>query len=107
MAGSATACTQGRSGQHEGDWLGELREAMAHVADVRNLGIVAGIELESIEGKPGARAFDVFLKCFEKNVLNRTTGDIIALSPALIISKQQVDELVGTIGDVLRAAGRP
>jgi beta-alanine--pyruvate transaminase len=82
-----------------------LRE-LPHVADVRNLGMVAGIELESIEGKPGARAFDVFLKCFEKNVLIRTTGDIIALSPALIISKQQIDELVGTIADVLRASGR-
>ncbi|HEX2831119.1 MAG TPA: aspartate aminotransferase family protein [Burkholderiales bacterium] len=82
-----------------------LRE-LPHVADVRNLGLVAGIELESIPGKLGARAFDVFLKCFEKNVMIRTTGDIIALSPALIISKQQIDELVGTIADVLRAAGR-
>ena len=78
-----------------------LRE-LPNVADIRNMGLVAGIELESIPGKPGARAFDVFLKCFEKNVLIRTTGDIIALSPALIISKQQIDELVGTIADVLR-----
>ena len=87
------------------DAVHSLRE-LPHVADVRNMGLVAGIELESIEGKPGARAFDVFLKCFEKNVLIRTTGDIIALSPALIISKQQIDELVGTIADVLRAGGR-
>jgi beta-alanine--pyruvate transaminase len=78
--------------------LGEL----PHVVDVRNLGMVAGIELESIPGKPGARAFETFLKCFEKNVLIRTTGDIIALSPALIISKQQIDEIVGTLADVLR-----
>jgi beta-alanine--pyruvate transaminase len=82
-----------------------LRE-LPHVADVRNLGMVAGIELESIPGKLGARGFDVFLKCFEKNVMIRTTGDIIALSPALIISKQQIDEIVGTIADVLRAGGR-
>jgi beta-alanine--pyruvate transaminase len=82
-----------------------LRE-LPHVADVRNLGMVAGIELEPIEGKPGARGFETFLRCFDKNVLIRTTGDIIALSPPLIISKQQIDELVGTIADVLRAAGR-
>src|SRR4051812_25632254 len=82
-----------------------LRE-LPHVADVRNLGLVAGIELEPAEGKPGTRAFDVFLKCFDKNVLIRTTGDIIALSPALIISKQQIDEIVGTIAEVLRASGR-
>jgi beta-alanine--pyruvate transaminase len=82
-----------------------LRE-LPHVADVRNLGMVAGIELEPLEGKPGARGFETFLRCFDKNVLIRTTGDIIALSPPLIISKQQIDELVGTIADVLRAAGR-
>ena len=44
----------------------------------------------------------MFLRCFEKGVLIRTTGDIIALSPPLIISKQQIDELVGTLADVLR-----
>jgi beta-alanine--pyruvate transaminase len=79
---------------------------LPHVADVRNLGLVAGIELESIPGKPTARAFDVFLRCLEKGVLIRTTGDIIALSPPLIISKAQIDELVGTIAGVLRETAR-
>ena len=73
--------------------------------DIRNLGMVAGIELESIPGKPAARAFDAFLRCFEKGLLIRTTGDIIALSPPLVISKQQIDELVGIIADALRKAG--
>jgi len=79
---------------------------LPHVADVRNLGLVAGIELESIPGKPTSRAFDVFLRCLEKGVLIRTTGDIIALSPPLIISKAQIDELVGTIAGVLRDTAR-
>jgi beta-alanine--pyruvate transaminase len=71
---------------------------------VRNLGLVCGIELESIPGKPTARAFDVFLKCFwEKGVLIRTTGDIIALSPPLIIERSQIDMLFGSIADVLKA----
>ncbi|HUP95389.1 MAG TPA: aspartate aminotransferase family protein [Burkholderiales bacterium] len=82
-----------------------LRE-LPHVIDVRNLGLVAGIELEPMAGKPTARAFEAFLRCFEKGVLVRTTADIIALSPPLIISKEQIDELVGTIADVLREAGR-
>lgn len=82
-----------------------LRE-MPHVIDIRNMGLVAGIELESQPGKPGARAFGAFLKCYEKGVLVRTTGDIIALSPPLIISKQQIDQLVATLGDALREAGR-
>jgi beta-alanine--pyruvate transaminase len=82
-----------------------LRE-MPHVIDIRNMGMVAAVELESKPGKPSARAFQVFLKCYEKGVLIRTTGDIIALSPPLIINKQQVDELVGTLGAALRDLGR-
>ena len=82
-----------------------LRE-LPHVIDVRNLGMVAGIELEPIPGKPGARAFEAFQRCYEKGLLIRTTGDIIALSPPLIISKSQIDELVGTLGGVLREMGR-
>jgi beta-alanine--pyruvate transaminase len=82
-----------------------LRE-LPYIADVRNIGMVAGIELEPEAGKPGARAFDAFLRCFDKGVLIRTTGDIIALSPPLIISKAQIDELVGTLADVLRESTR-
>ncbi|MGL4404569.1 MAG: aminotransferase class III-fold pyridoxal phosphate-dependent enzyme, partial [Notoacmeibacter sp.] len=68
---------------------------------VRNLGLIGGIELESIPGKPTKRAFSAFLKAYEKGVLIRTTGDIIALSPPLIIEKHQIDHLVETIGDIL------
>ena len=82
-----------------------LRE-MPNVIDIRNIGLVAGIELEPKPGKPAERAFKTFLKCYEKGVLIRTTGDIIALSPPLIISKQQIDELVGVLGDTLRETGR-
>jgi beta-alanine--pyruvate transaminase len=70
------------------------------------MGLVAGIELESKPGKPTERAFNTFLKCYEKGLLIRTTGDIIALSPPLIISKAQIDELVGMLGDALREVGR-
>ncbi len=87
------------------DAVHSLRE-MPHVIDVRNLGLVAGIELEPVPGKPTARAFEVFQRCYQKGVLIRTTGDIIALSPPLIISKPQIDELVGTLGGVLREMGR-
>jgi beta-alanine--pyruvate transaminase len=75
-----------------------------HVIDIRNIGLVGAIELEPIAGEPTKRAFSVFLECFERGVLIRTTGGIIALSPPLIISKEQIDELIGTIGDVLKAA---
>jgi beta-alanine--pyruvate transaminase len=74
------------------------------VKDVRNLGLVCGIELEGIAGKPGARAYEVFTKAFwEKGVLTRTAGDIIALSPPLIVNKAQIDEIFGSIADILKA----
>ncbi len=75
---------------------------LPNVIDARNLGLVGGIELASREGAPGARAFDVHVKCFERGVMVRFTGDIIALSPPLIIEKQHIDELFGVLGDVLK-----
>ena len=73
-----------------------------HVIDIRNYGMMAGIELDPRPGKPGARAFEVFLRCFEKGVLIRVTGDIIALSPPLIVEKAQIDQLADTIAEVLK-----
>ena len=77
-------------------------KGVPHVMDVRNFGLMAGIDLEPRAGKPGARGFDAFLRCFEQGVLTRVAGDVIALSPPLIIGKQQIDQLVGTIAGVLR-----
>jgi beta-alanine--pyruvate transaminase len=74
-----------------------LRDA-PHVIDVRNLGLVAGIELEPRAGAPGARAYDVFVDAFfTESLMVRTTGDIIALSPPLIISEAQIEEAVGRV----------
>ncbi|MGQ0662192.1 MAG: aspartate aminotransferase family protein [Pseudomonadota bacterium] len=75
-----------------------------NVIDVRNLGLMAGIELEPRPGAPVARAFDVFLDCFERGLLIRTTGDIIALSPPLIISKSQIDRIFETLAQALKRA---
>ncbi len=73
-----------------------------HVIDIRNFGLMAGIELAPLPGKPGARGYQVFLKCFEQGVLARATLDTVALSPPLIVSEQQIDEMVGAIGSTLR-----
>lgn len=73
-----------------------------HVIDIRNIGLIGAIELEPIAGEPTKRAFSAFLKAYEKGLLIRTTGDIIALSPPLIISKAQIDELFGKLRDVLK-----
>jgi beta-alanine--pyruvate transaminase len=73
------------------------------VFDVRNIGLVAGIELEPRAGAPTARALDVFRWCFDHGVLVRVTGDIVALSPPLIVEKPHVDRLFGTLADAIRA----
>jgi beta-alanine--pyruvate transaminase len=86
------------------DAVHSLRD-MPHVIDIRNLGLVAGIELAPRAGAPGSRAYEVFLKAYEKGLLVRFTGDIIALSPPLIIEPSQIDELVGTLRDVLKQIG--
>jgi beta-alanine--pyruvate transaminase len=73
-----------------------------HVIDLRNIGLVAGIELEPRPGAPGARGFETFLKCFELGVMVRSTGDTIALSPPLIVEKAQIDQMFETVGRALR-----
>ena len=73
------------------------------VVDVREMGLIAGIELEPRPGKPTARALDVFRRCFDDGVLVRVTGDIVALSPPLIIEKQHVDRIFETLSDAIRA----
>ena len=78
-----------------------LKEA-PHVIDVRNLGLVAGIELKPRAGAPGARAAEVFQKCFERGVLVRYTGDILAISPPLIVEEDQIGHIFTTIAQVLK-----
>ncbi|MET0239863.1 MAG: aspartate aminotransferase family protein [Sphingobium sp.] len=74
-----------------------------HVIDVRNLGLIAGIELAPREGAPGARGIEMFRRCFQEGLLLRCTGDILAMSPPLIVEEEQMAEMVGTIRDVLEA----
>ncbi len=78
-------------------------KGLPNVIDIRNFGLVAGIELQRRAGKPTDRAFRIFHRCFDAGVLIRTTGDIIALSPPLIVEKHHVDRIFGTIADAIRA----
>jgi len=75
---------------------------LPNIVDLRNIGLVAGIELAPIPGKPGARAFDVYVKCFERGLLIRQTGDILALSPPLIVEKSQIDDMFSLLREVLK-----
>jgi beta-alanine--pyruvate transaminase len=75
---------------------------LPHVQDIRTIGLIAGIELASRPDSPGSRGFDLFVDCFEKGLLIRVTGDIVALSPPLIIESSDIDNIVSVLGDALR-----
>lgn len=77
-----------------------LRQA-PNVIDVRNLGLVGGIELAPLDGRPGARGSDVYRRAFDAGLLVRVTGDTIALSPPLIIDDEQIDQIVEKLGDAI------
>ena len=92
-----------RASELAAHWQEALHSLADHpfVIDIRNIGLIGAIELEPVQEHPTKRAFSAFLRAFERGCLIRTTGDIIALSPPLIINKAQIDELVACIGDVL------
>ncbi|MEJ6004193.1 aspartate aminotransferase family protein [Paucibacter sp. AS339] len=75
-----------------------------NVIDIRNIGLVGGVELAPLPGEAGKRAFSVFLDCWEKGVLIRTTGDTIALSPPLIIEREHIDQIIDTVRGALQRA---
>jgi len=77
-------------------------KGLPHVIDIRNIGLVGAIELQPVDGQPTKRAFSAFLKAYEQGLLIRTTGDIIALSPPLIISESQIGEIVSTVSGILK-----
>ncbi|RYE88142.1 MAG: aspartate aminotransferase family protein [Hyphomicrobiales bacterium] len=87
--------------QYWEDALHSLK-GLPHVIDIRNLGLIGAVELEPIAGAPTKRAFSAFVKAYESGILIRTTGDIIAMSPPLIIEKSHIDTLIGKLGEILK-----
>ena len=74
-----------------------------HVIDCRNVGLIGGIELEPRPGAPTKRAMEVFHRAFDSGLLIRVTGDIIALSPPLILDKSHIDEIFGKLAGLIAA----
>ncbi len=96
----------GRARTIESEWqdAAHSMRGLPHVTDVRDFGLVAGIEMEPRPGAAGQRALDVFRRCFDDGVLVRVTGDIVALSPPLIVERPHMDRIFGTLSDAIRAA---
>ncbi len=93
-----------RAAELEMEWHDAMHslKGLPHIIDIRTIGLIAGIELASRDGAVGARAYDVFVDCFQKGLLIRVTGDIVAFSPPLIIEKEQIGEIVSMLGDALK-----
>jgi len=88
---------------HFADAVHSLR-GEPNVIDVRNIGLIGGVELAARAGEPTKRAFDIFLDCWQQGLLVRTTGDIVALSPPLIVERGQIDQIVQTLRQAIRRA---
>ena len=76
-------------------------KGLPNVIDIRNLGMMGAVELVPREGAPTTRAYDVFLKCYEKGLLVRQTGDIIAMSPPLIATEEQLGEIMSILAEAI------
>jgi beta-alanine--pyruvate transaminase len=88
------------------DWQEALHSlrGLPHIVDIRNLGLVGAVELAPRTDGPGKRGYDVFVDCFKKGLLIRVTGDTIAMSPPLIIEREQILSIVSILGDALKRA---
>ena len=75
-----------------------------NVIDVRSFGLVGGVELAPISGEPTKRGFGVFLDCWQRGLMVRSTGDIIAMSPPLIVERGHIDQMVETLRAAIRRA---
>ena len=95
-----------RAGELEGYFAAAVHSLKGepNVIDIRNIGLVGGIELAPLPGEPTKRAFGIFLDLYEKGLLVRTTGDTVALSPPLIIERGQIDQIVDMLRGAIRRA---
>jgi len=80
-------------------------KGLPHVVDCRNLGLIGAVELASRKDGAGTRGFDVFEKCWDKGVFVRPVGDAIAFCPPLIVEKKHLEQMFGTVAEVLRTLG--
>jgi beta-alanine--pyruvate transaminase len=77
-------------------------KGLPNVVDCRNLGLIGAVELAPRPGAPNARAYETFEKCWDKGVFVRPVGDAIAFCPPLIVESRHLDQMFGTVAEVLK-----
>ncbi len=88
-----------------GDAMHSALKGLPHVISIRTLGLAGAVELQSLPGLPGKRAFDVFLECFHQGVLVRSAGDNLVLAPAYVVEPAQIEQMVGVLAGAIRKLG--
>lgn len=77
---------------------------LPNVIDIRAIGLVAGVELSSRAGAAATRGYDIMVDCFNHGLMVRVTGDTIALSPPLIVTLEQIDEMTAILAAAIKRA---
>ncbi|KKD57944.1 omega amino acid--pyruvate aminotransferase [Grimontia sp. AD028] len=95
-----------RARQFETEWEEALHslDNLPNVIDVRNTGLIAGIQFAPSSEGAGKRGYDIFTRCFYDGVLVRASGDIIAMSPPLIMESKHIDQMVSTLERAIKQA---
>ncbi|USH03427.1 aspartate aminotransferase family protein [Grimontia kaedaensis] len=95
-----------RARQLETEWEEALHslDNLPNVIDVRNTGLIAGIQFAPSSEGIGKRGYDIFTRCFYDGVLVRASGDIIAMSPPLIMESKHIDQMVSTLERAIKQA---
>ena len=92
----------GSMGRVLGDAMHSALKGLPTVTGIRCLGLAGAVELTSIAGTPGKRAYDIFMECFHKGVLVRPAGENLVLAPPYIVDNAQIDVMVGTLADAIK-----
>jgi beta-alanine--pyruvate transaminase len=78
-------------------------KGLPNVLDIRCVGLTAGIDLASRPGAVGKRAYDAMVKAFaDESVMVRSTADTLALTPPLIVSEREIEEIFGKVARVIK-----
>jgi beta-alanine--pyruvate transaminase len=77
-------------------------KGLPNVIGIRSLGLAGAVELSSIAGSPGKRAYDIFIDCYNKGVLVRAAGENLVLCPPYIVEKEHIDKMVNVLADSIR-----
>ncbi len=92
----------GQVGKRLGDAMHSALKGLPHVVGIRALGLAGAVELSSLPGLTGKRAYDIFLDCFRHGVLVRPAGENLVLAPPFIVEPAQIDQMVDTLASAIR-----